>query len=117
METHRANVDATLNVLVASRDAGREAGGVCRIVEVSTANRRRCRSARHAHVTADALRAPQADRRAVLSDVHQVVRLETVTTRYFNVFGPRQQPGSPYSGVISLFIEALAAGKAPHVHG
>ena len=34
--------------------------------------------------------------------------LETVTTRYFNVFGPRQQPGSPYSGVISLFIEALS---------
>ena len=43
--------------------------------------------------------------------------LETVTTRYFNVFGPRQQPGSPYSGVISLFIEALAAGKGPIVHG
>ena len=32
---------------------------------------------------------------------------ETVTTRYFNVFGPRQDPGSPYSGVISLFIKAL----------
>ncbi len=37
---------------------------------------------------------------------------ETVTTRYFNVFGPRQQPGSPYSGVISLFIEAVSEGKA-----
>jgi nucleoside-diphosphate-sugar epimerase len=43
--------------------------------------------------------------------------LETVTTRYFNVFGPRQQPGSPYSGVISLFVEALSNGKAPHIHG
>jgi nucleoside-diphosphate-sugar epimerase len=43
--------------------------------------------------------------------------LETVTTRYFNVFGPRQQPGSPYSGVISLFIDALASGKAPMVLG
>ena len=43
--------------------------------------------------------------------------LETVVTRYFNVFGPRQQPGSPYSGVISLFIEALADGRAPMVHG
>ena len=42
---------------------------------------------------------------------------ETVTTRYFNVFGPRQQPGSPYSGVISLFIEALVQGRAPEVHG
>ena len=44
----------------------------------------------------------------------QLYGLETVTTRYFNVFGPRQQPGSPYSGVISLFIEALAEGRAPH---
>jgi UDP-glucose 4-epimerase len=42
---------------------------------------------------------------------------ETVTTRYFNVFGPRQQPGSPYSGVISLFIEALAQGRPPLVLG
>ena len=43
--------------------------------------------------------------------------LETVTTRYFNVFGPRQQPGSPYSGVISLFIESLASDRGPMVHG
>ena len=42
---------------------------------------------------------------------------ETVSTRYFNVFGPRQQPGSPYSGVISLFIEALAQGRPPIVLG
>ena len=37
---------------------------------------------------------------------------ETVTTRYFNVFGPRQDPGSPYSGVISLFIKALHDGTS-----
>jgi UDP-glucose 4-epimerase len=43
--------------------------------------------------------------------------LETVTIRYFNVFGPRQDPGSPYSGVISLFIRALLDGRAPHIHG
>src|SRR6185503_6541169 len=43
--------------------------------------------------------------------------LETVTTRYFNVFGPRQQPGSPYSGVISLFIDALAKDQAPLILG
>ena len=40
----------------------------------------------------------------------QLYGLETVTTRYFNVFGPRQDPGSPYSGVISLFIDALRRG-------
>ncbi|HVX12296.1 MAG TPA: SDR family oxidoreductase [Pirellulales bacterium] len=42
---------------------------------------------------------------------------ETVTLRYFNVFGPRQDPGSPYSAVIPLFITALLAGKRPTVYG
>ena len=42
---------------------------------------------------------------------------ETVTTRYFNVFGPRQDPGSPYSGVISLFSTALLEGRAPVIYG
>jgi nucleoside-diphosphate-sugar epimerase len=42
---------------------------------------------------------------------------ETVTTRYFNVFGPRQDPGSAYSGVISLFATALPAGKQPVIYG
>ena len=42
---------------------------------------------------------------------------ETVTTRYFNVFGPRQDPGSPYSGVISLFIKALHEGTRPIIYG
>ena len=42
---------------------------------------------------------------------------ETVTTRYFNVFGPRQDPGSPYSGVISLFIKALVEGTRPVIYG
>jgi nucleoside-diphosphate-sugar epimerase len=43
--------------------------------------------------------------------------LETVTTRYFNVFGPRQDPSSPYSGVISLFISALCEGRQPKIYG
>jgi nucleoside-diphosphate-sugar epimerase len=43
--------------------------------------------------------------------------LETVSIRYFNVFGPRQDPGSPYSGVISLFITALLDGRRPTIYG
>jgi UDP-glucose 4-epimerase len=43
--------------------------------------------------------------------------LETVTIRYFNVFGPRQDPSSPYSGVISLFIRALCDGRQPAIYG
>lgn len=43
--------------------------------------------------------------------------LSTVSLRYFNVFGPRQDPGSAYSGVISLFIKWLVAGEPPTIHG
>jgi len=42
---------------------------------------------------------------------------ETVCLRYFNVFGPRQDPGSPYSAVIPLFLTAMLAGDAPQVFG
>lgn len=42
---------------------------------------------------------------------------ETVALRYFNVFGPRQDPDSPYSAVIPLFITALLAGKRPTIYG
>jgi UDP-glucose 4-epimerase len=43
--------------------------------------------------------------------------LETVRLRFFNIFGPRQRSDSPYSGVIALFTAAMAAGRAPAVHG
>ncbi|NUQ64540.1 MAG: SDR family oxidoreductase [Pirellulales bacterium] len=42
---------------------------------------------------------------------------ETVTVRYFNVFGPRQDPNSPYSAVIPLFITAILAGRQPVIYG
>jgi nucleoside-diphosphate-sugar epimerase len=43
--------------------------------------------------------------------------LETVSLRFFNVFGPRQDPGSPYSGVISIFMKCLLERRAPTIHG
>jgi len=43
--------------------------------------------------------------------------LETVSVRYFNVFGPRQDPSSPYSGVISLFARCLAERRRPTIYG
>jgi UDP-glucose 4-epimerase len=43
--------------------------------------------------------------------------LETVSLRFFNVFGPRQDPSSPYSGVLSLFLKHLLARMAPTIHG
>ncbi|HEX9422977.1 MAG TPA: SDR family oxidoreductase [Pyrinomonadaceae bacterium] len=47
----------------------------------------------------------------------RVYGLETISLRYFNVFGPRQDPSSQYSGVISRFISALLGGKRPVIYG
>ena len=47
----------------------------------------------------------------------RVYGLETVSLRYFNVFGPRQDPSSPYSGVVSRFISDLLGGKRPVIYG
>ena len=48
---------------------------------------------------------------------NHVYGLETISLRYFNVFGPRQNPGSMYSGVISRFIDALMSGSTPMIYG
>jgi UDP-glucose 4-epimerase len=48
---------------------------------------------------------------------YRVYGLETVSLRYFNVFGPRQDPSSQYSGVISRFISALLSGERPVIYG
>ena len=47
----------------------------------------------------------------------RVYELETVSLRYFNVFGPRQDPSSEYSGVVSRFISALLSGERPVIYG
>jgi len=48
---------------------------------------------------------------------HSLYGLETVALRYFNVFGPRQDPSSPYSGVISIFSDCTRQGKQPDIYG
>jgi UDP-glucose 4-epimerase len=48
---------------------------------------------------------------------NQAYNLETVVLRYFNIFGPRQDPSSPYSGVISIFVDKLAQGLVPTIFG
>jgi UDP-glucose 4-epimerase len=48
---------------------------------------------------------------------HTLYGLETVALRYFNVFGPRQDPSSPYSGVISIFSDCTRQGKRPTIYG
>jgi UDP-glucose 4-epimerase len=116
-ETNHINVDGTLNVLLAARDAG-----VRRVVFASS-------SAVYGET-------PTLPKREDLPPApispygvsklvgelygqvfHRVYGIEFVALRYFNVFGPRQNPGSPYSGVLSLFAAALRDGVPPSVYG
>jgi nucleoside-diphosphate-sugar epimerase len=115
--SNRANIDATLNVLVAARDAGVRrlvfAGSSSVYGDTPTLPKRE-------DMPPHPL-SPYALQKLVGEEYGRLfTRLygfETVTIRYFNVFGPRQDPGSPYSGVISLFAKALLAGERPTVHG
>jgi UDP-glucose 4-epimerase len=115
--SHRANVDATLQVLVAARDAG-----VRRVVYAGSSSVYGDTPVLPKHEDmAPAPKSPYALQKLIGEQYCRLFTslygLETVTTRYFNVYGPRQQPGSPYSGVISLFIEAAVEGRQPIVHG
>jgi UDP-glucose 4-epimerase len=49
--------------------------------------------------------------------VTEVYKLETTRLRFFNVFGPRQDPASPYTGVIAIFLKAMAEGRVPTIYG
>jgi len=115
--SNRANIDATLNVLVAARDAGVKrlvyAGSSSAYGDTPTLPKRE-------DMPTNPL-SPYALQKLVGEKYCQMfTRLygfETVTIRYFNVFGPRQDPGSPYSGVISLFSTALLEGRQPTIYG
>jgi UDP-glucose 4-epimerase len=52
-----------------------------------------------------------------MSVFHSCYGLDTVSLRYFNVYGPRQDPSSPYSGVISIFMKCLLERRQPTIHG
>ena len=115
--SNRANVDASVSVLVAARDAG-----VKRLVYAgsSAAYGNAPTLPKHEEMAPNPL-SPYALQKLVAEQYCQMfTRLygfETVTIRYFNVFGPRQDPGSPYSGVISLFATALLEGRQPTIYG
>jgi nucleoside-diphosphate-sugar epimerase len=115
--SNRANVDATLNVLVAARDAG-----VKRVVFAgsSSAYGNTATLPKHEGMPNNPL-SPYALQKVVgelyLQMFTSLYNLETVTIRYFNVFGPRQDPSSPYSGVISLFATALLEKRRPTIYG
>jgi len=117
LESHRANIDGMLQMLLASRDAG-----VKRLVFAGSSS-----------VYGDTEVLPKTETmptkpmtpyalQKLTGEMYgqmftKLYGFETVTTRYFNVFGPRQDPTSPYSGVISLFIKSLVDGTRPVIYG
>src|SRR3954452_22230292 len=115
--SNRANIDASLNVLVAARDAG-----VRRVIYAGSSSAYgNSPTLPKVETMPTAPLSPYALQKLVAEQYCQMFTqlygLETVTIRYFNVFGPRQDPSSPYSGVISLFISALCEGRQPTIYG
>ena len=115
--SNRANVDATVNVLVAARDAK-----VKRVVyaasssaygDTPTLPKREDMPPNPISPYAVAKLASEY----YMTSFYRCYGLETVCLRYFNIFGPRQDPTSPYSGVLSKFITLMLAGQQPTIFG
>lgn len=117
LETHKACTDGTFNLLVEAKDAG-----VKRLIYAASSS---------AYGDQPTLPKVETMRPEPLSPYaaakltgeyncgvfSHVYGLETLCLRYFNVFGPRQNPSSAYSGVISRFIDALMKGETPTIYG
>jgi len=115
--SNRANIDASLNLLVAARDAK-----VKRVVYAGSSSAYgNSETLPKVETMGTAPLSPYALQKLVVEQYCTMFTalygLETVTIRYFNVFGPRQDPSSPYSGVISIFISALCDGRQPTIYG
>jgi nucleoside-diphosphate-sugar epimerase len=115
--SNRANIDGTVNVLVAARDAK-----VKRVVYAASSS-----------AYGDTPTLPKKEEMppnpispyavAKLASEYYMISfyrcygLETVCLRYFNIFGPRQDPTSPYSGVLAKFITTMLRGEQPTIFG
>jgi len=115
--SNRANVDGTVNLLVAARDAK-----VKRVVYAasSSAYGDTPTLPKHEAMKPDPISpyavAKLAGEQYMIS-FYRCYGLETVCLRYFNIFGPRQEPSSPYSGVLAKFITQMLRGDRPTIFG
>lgn len=117
VRTNRVNVDGTLLVLESARGAG-----VRRVVFAASSSAYGDTEALPKVETMPANpRSPYALQKyageVYCRLYHELYGLETVALRYFNVFGPRQDPASTYAAVIPRFITACLRGESPHIHG
>ena len=115
--SNQANVDGTVNLLVAARDAK-----VRRVVYAasSSAYGDTPTLPKHEGMTPNPI-SPYAVAKLAsehyMTSFYRCYRLETVALRYFNIFGPRQDPSSPYSGVLAKFITQMLRGDQPTIFG
>jgi UDP-glucose 4-epimerase len=117
LANNRANIDGTLQLLVAARDAR-----VKRVVYASSCALYGDSPAlpKHEGMMPSPI-SPYAVAKLAgeyyMTSFFRVYGLETVSLRYFNVFGPRQDPSSQYSGVLARFIPAMLRGEQPTIYG
>src|SRR5580700_5715212 len=115
--SNRANVDGTVNVLVAARDAK-----VKRVIFAASSSVYGDTPTlpKHEAMTPDPISpyavAKLASERYMIS-FFRCYCLETVSLRYFNIFGPHQDPSSQYSGVLAKFITQMLRGEQPSIYG
>ncbi len=117
IESHESGPTATLNVLEAARQAG-----VKRVMFAasSAAYGDGLELPKHEDMLPRPLSPYAAGKLAgehYIRVYAQTMGVDGVSLRYFNIFGPRQDPSSPYSGVISLFVTAMLAGRRPRIFG
>ncbi len=117
LTTTAVNVEGTLNVLLAARDEG-----VRRVVTASSSSvygnggtLPRTEDQAPDPISPYAVAKLAAER--FCTSFSRVYGMETVSLRYFNVFGPRQDPNSQYAAVVPRFISAIAAGRPVTIHG
>lgn len=117
LTSHESNINGTLNLLLAARDAG-----VRRIVYAasSSAYGDQPTQPKHEEMAPNPL-SPYAVQKLTceyyIQSFHRSYGLEGVCLRYFNIFGPRQAADSPYSGVIAQFIFKMMEGTTPTIFG
>ncbi len=117
LTSHESNINGTLNVLLAARDAN-----VKRIVYAASSSAYGDQPTQPKHEEmSPAPMSPYAVQKLTCEYYIQafckVYGMEGVCLRYFNIFGPRQAADSPYSGVIAQFIYKMMAGETPVIHG
>jgi len=117
LRSNQANVDGTVNVLIGARDAK-----VNRVVYAasSSAYGDTPTLPKHEDMRPNPI-SPYAVAKLTgeyyMTSFYRCYGLETVSLRYFNIYGPRQDPGSPYSGVLAKFISQMLLGEQPTIFG